>query len=311
MKKNLMKKFAVVSIFLLCSSTIVYSSESVRDNLKSHRQKQVSSAYSQEWNGFIDIVGNDNISYEDKSKAIINLIRKYDGQGGPEIYSSKVNTIVGPQLPIGYDVDKLFEVFKDQSSVVKNTKSIEVPEFIKKWSSGNGEKPRRFDEEITNYLEELFKVINKSFPDTELNLIDLFHGHIVMDESYYNKDILIIFHSKEYPSNLEKQKTEMAIKEQPALQLFDTKNDVYKKRNYIWSLRKNKIWRIDTREDSEFCNLVKSPIYDFCPEEVMEANAMQEAYLGKNICDINYFRDYKGSKIKPFVTQGAGTPQFP
>lgn len=311
MRKNLIKKFTIAIIFLLCSSTTVYSIEAVSANLKKHNEKQASSGYSQEWNGFINIVGNDNISYEDKSKAIISLIRSCDGQGGPEIYSSKVDTIVGPHLPVGYDGDKLFEVLKDQSSVIKNTNSIEVPEFIKKWSSGNGEKPRRFNEDITNYLEELFKAINKSFPDTELNLIDLFHGHMVMDESYYNKDILIIFHSKEYPSNLEKQKTEMAIKEESALKLFDTKNEVYKKRNYIWSLRKNKIWRIDTSKDSGFCNLVKSPIYDFCPEEVMEANAMQEAYLGQNICDINYFIDYKDSKIKPFVTQGAGTPQFP
>ncbi len=311
MGKNTIKNIAILIMILICSSRIVYAAGSINSNLGNEELKKISKEYSQEWIRFLNIIENDNITYEDKSKAIMGLLRSCDGQGGPKSYSSKVSTILAPELPSGYDEAKLFKVLKDQSSIIKNTNPIEVAEFIKSWSSGNGEKPRRFNDDITNYLEGLFKAININFPDTKLNLIDLFHGHMVIDESYSNGDVLIIFHSKEYPSNLEKQKTDIAIKEDPKLQLFDTKNGEYKKRNYIWSLHKNKIWRIDTSEDSGFCNLVKSPIYDFCPEEVMEANAAQESYLGKTICDINYFVDYKGVEIKPFVTQGAGTPQFP
>ncbi|WP_291578384.1 hypothetical protein [Clostridium sp. UBA6640] len=311
MGKNIIKNIVILIVLLMCSSKIAYAVELINNNLRNEELKKISKEYSQEWTRFLDIIENDDITYEDKSKVIMGLLRSCDGQGGPKTYSSKVNTILAPKLPSDYDEAKLFQILKDQNSIIKNTNPIEVTEFIKSWSSGNGEKPRRFNDDISNYLEALFKAININFPDTKLNLIDLFHGHMVIDESYSNGDVLIIFHSKEYPSNLEKQKTDIAIKEDSKLQLFDTKNGVYKKRNYIWSLRKNKIWRIDTSEESGFCNLVKSPIYDFCPEEVMEANAAQESYLGKTICDINYFIDYNGAEVKPFVTQGAGTPQFP
>ncbi len=263
------------------------------------------------WSKYLKTMEDQNISYEEKSQEVLQLLKLCDGRGGPKIYSQKVQMLKGPALPSGISTEDFFNILKDRDSIIKNTHNIELPIFIKNWSSGNGQKPRRFNDSITNYFQELFLSIHNNFPDTKLNVLDLFHGHMIIDKRSNPNDILIVFHSKEYPLDLEKRKNESALKEYPNIETFQTGTNSYLKRNYIWSLRKNKIWRINTSEETGFHNLIKSPIYEFYPELVSRANTAQENYLGETIRDINFFLEHKGEKIKPFITQGAGTPSFP
>ncbi|MFI5390870.1 MAG: hypothetical protein ACHQYQ_05855 [Bacteriovoracales bacterium] len=78
----------------------------------------------------------------------------------------------------------------------------------------------------------------------------------------------------------------MARRQNPGLKSFTTDSENFKSRNLIWSLMKNKIWRIDT--SSKFNFLVKSSAFDLYPKEVLWANSLQENLFGKRVADFNY-----------------------
>jgi hypothetical protein len=150
------------------------------------------------------------------------------------------------------------------------------------WSSTG--QPRIFkDEKINIYFKKLFHLIEKKFKDITLDRINLFHAHLVQAEN----DFILIFHAFEYPVDLEPQKFIIARRQNPKLIPFITNSKKYKRRNLIWSLKKNRIWRIDT--SAEFNFLVKSSAFDLYPKEVLRANSLQEDLFGKRVADLNYF----------------------
>jgi hypothetical protein len=184
-------------------------------------------------------------------------------------------SISGPNLPE--------DLYLTLSKLERSTQVTTINPEVAAWSS-SGQKPRIFkDEKINIYFKELFYLIEKKFNDITLDRINLFHAHLVLTEN----DFILIFHAFEYPVDLEPQKFIMARRQNPGLKPFTTNLENFKRRNLIWSLSKNKIWRIDT--SSKFNFLVKSSAFALYPKEVLRANSLQENLFGKRIADFNYF----------------------
>jgi|GEM_PF-1044795 hypothetical protein len=126
------------------------------------------------------------------------------------------------------------------------------------WFSGGNDKNYRVPKNkgVGTYFEELFiKITESAIPwnPTVLSRSDLFHGHLIYHRKL--KDLLIVFHAKEYP------------RENPSLgsgfsmrRLFDLFNlhlsaqvktqpptDSYLRRNFLISLRQRKLCGVNTR----------------------------------------------------------------
>jgi hypothetical protein len=145
------------------------------------------------------------------------------------------------------------------------------------WGSGGRlGKPKILAPDIMTSLETIFNVIVNRFPDIELSLLDLFHGHILREPMSDN--ILIVFHSKEYPSDLTPYKIPLAQKLDPGIKTFRSNQLGFAKRNLIASLNERTIWRLDTTR-LDFAHLRGSHT---------ASNTLDETLLGEPICDINY-----------------------
>lgn len=200
----------------------------------------------------------------------LDMLRKTDGLG------VDVDSVLGPTLPT--------ELYSNLSNLKKHTRDVEIKPELLSWSSSG--QPKIFkDEKINDFFKELFHVIEKSFPDINLDRSNLFHAHLIKASD----DYLLIFHAFEYPKDLEPFKFEMAKKTNPQILPFTTKSKSYARRNLIWSLMKNKIWRFDTSLKSKFNFLIRSPAYELYPREVLLGNALQENLFGKSIADLFYF----------------------
>jgi len=250
---------------------------------------------------YLDAITDGSSSHEDKAFYFMQLLRETDGKNSGE----KIVAINGPIEPIGFTRDQLIDRFSSQKKIIELTKSLKIKPELVAWASG-AKSPRVFkNEKLTIFFKDLFLKIEKSFADIGLNRINLFHAHIVYDNRVWGSDLIIVFHAFEYPLDLEPKKNLVAMGEDISLSSFFTRSPGFKSRNLIWSLRANKIWRIDTSKSSIFNHLVRSPAFDLYPEEVLRANTAQEIYFGKVVADINYFpKEYK----KPFITRGAGNP---
>ncbi len=201
----------------------------------------------------------------------LDMLRNTDGAG------EKIDTILGPPLPK--------ELFTALLNLKKSTRPIDLNPKILSWAS-TGQNPKIFTNKTHNdFFQDIFHLIEKSFPDIGLNRINLFHAHLIQTQG----DFLLIFHAFEYPVDLEPSKFEMVRKLNPEIIPFTTQSEGYARRNLIWSLRKNKIWRFDTSSKSKFNFLIRSPAYELYPKEVLLGNALQENLFGKNIADLNYF----------------------
>lgn len=126
------------------------------------------------------------------------------------------------------------------------------------WFSGGNEKNYRLPKTASfgNYFKDLFiKVTETAIPwnPTVLSRSDLFHGHLIYHSTL--KDLIIVFHAKEYPRenpslcsgcsmrklfDLFSLHLSPQIKTQPA-------TDSYLRRNFIISLRQRKLCGANTR----------------------------------------------------------------
>jgi len=204
-----------------------------------------------------------------EANQFLDMLRKTDGIG------NSVETVLGPNLPAN--------LFSELLHPQKNTEIVDIRPELLSWAS-IGTKPRVFKNELINdFFKKLFHLIEKSYPDITLNRVNLFHAHLVKSPD----DFILVFHAFEYPIDLEPQKFALAKKLNPKITPFTSKSENFNRRNLIWSLKKNKIWRFDS--SSKFNFLVRSPAFEFYPEEVLRANALQENLFGRNIGDLNFF----------------------
>ena len=261
-----MKTLALIIILLSCSTTPSRDPASHLDNSTFHE--------------YLDVITDIDSTPNDKAFYLMQLLRETNGINSGE----KITTIEGPPLPKGFTTDQLIGRFSSQKNLIKLTKPQKIKKDLVSWASG-AKSPRVFkDENFSKYFQDLFLKIEKSFPDIELNRINLFHAHYVYDDRVWGGDILLIIHAFEYPLDLEIKKNSKAQRLDNTINTFLTGTPSFNSRNLIWSLRANKIWRMDTSKNSIFNHLIRSPAYDVYPIEVSRANTAQENYFGKDIC---------------------------
>ena len=281
-------KTLLLFFLLLSCSTAAY-----RD-LSSHIDNSV-------FHEYLDVITDESSTPNDKAFYFLQLLRETDGKNSGE----KIKTIKGPSLPLGYTRDQLIERFSTQKDLIELTKPKKIKKDLISWASG-AKSPRVFkDEKLSSLFQNLFFKIKEFFSDIDLNRLNLFHAHLVYDDRVWGGDILLIFHAFEYPIDLEIKKNSIAMALDISLDSFLTGTPSFNSRNLIWSLRSNKIWRMDTAKGSLLNHLIRSPAYDLYPKEVVRANTAQEGYFGKVVGDINFFpKEYH----EPFITRGAGNP---
>lgn len=240
---------------------------------------------------------NSNLPAEQKAQRLMRILRYDNGDSCSIDISNKIDHIKGPVLP--YSKNHIFNILSSKKLLLsKSDKITNESKFIKNWSSGGSNHRSFSDAKLNLFFKEIFFRISNRFENISLSLLDLFHGHIIIDSSSVSyDDILIIFHAKEYPKDLESYKVNFALEKYPYCKTFTTSSKGYESRNLIWSLRKNIIWRLDTSKASVFSELVKSPVYDFAPELVLKANALQENFFGETLLNINYFNDENANNV--------------
>ena len=282
-----MKTLTLIILLLSCSTATHRDPASQLDNSVFHE--------------YLDSITDKDSTPSDKAFFFMQLLRETDGLNSGE----EITTIKGPPLPSGFTLDQLIERFSSQKNLIKLTRPQKIKRNLVSWASG-AKSPRVFkDEKLTTLFANLFLKIEQSFSDINLNRLNLFHAHLVGDDRVWGGDIFLIFHAFEYPIDLELKKNRIAVNRDISLATFRTGTRSFDRRNLIWSLRANKIWRVDTSKGSIFNHLIRSPAYDIYPTEVSRANTAQESYFGKVVGDINYFpQEYK----EPFITRGVGNP---
>jgi hypothetical protein len=149
------------------------------------------------------------------------------------------------------------------------------------------------DKATERFFENLFKSVvlySEAWNPTRLSRADLFHAHMIY--SHEQKDILIVFHSKEYldgePSMGEgfpRRRLLEFIGESLSTEISLTRPTARAtRRNYIWSLTKNKICGIDTTRET-FATLAEEPVYR-C---TLDQRKLTELEKNGEIANINYF----------------------
>jgi hypothetical protein len=229
----------------------------------------------------------------------MELLRNTNGTETTE----NIVTLAGPNYPLGHNGDTLIQLLASSKKLFKQTDPHKIDPKLKAWASGTGKAHIFKEKALSNYFKMLFKIIQSSFPKIKLNVANLFHGHILYDDKLPGGDIIIVFHAFEYPKDLEPYRFQKALEWNPKLKAFYSSDKAFLGRNLIFSLKKNKIWRVYTSKKSLFHHIVRSPAYEFYPDIVSPANSAQPSHFGLNIGEINYFPErFK----RPFITRGIG-----
>ncbi len=155
-----------------------------------------------------------------------------------------------------------------------------------KWISG-GPYLYTFPEKITSFFIHLFECIAHSIKHITLNKNDLFHGHVLRT---HDGNIVIIFHAKEYPDDLAPWRMHKNG--------YTTQSTVYRERNFLYSLRENKLWLIKAETTSPDYLLFTQLIIprDFRENEeralAQRCFTVQADCFGTALFDINYVVGY-------------------
>lgn len=163
---------------------------------------------------------------------------------------------------------------------------------VENWASG-GAPFRRFKKEaLTHFIDDLFGMVaavlasvTEEPPQKILRRHDLFHGHWVYNEAA--KDILIVFHAKEYPENLEQFKAGAAkVLEGVNYEPFASADRRFKLRCPIWSMKQNKLLSTDfTASDNPYRELLDNPDLTQRDNPLL----LSQTNLGTCIADVNCF----------------------
>jgi len=231
----------------------------------------------------------------DSQKIILDLFR---GRLDKNLFSSFVKI----KKPVPYQLKNLIKEPIIKKSLIKMTtnRSSQIPELILNWGSGSP-KARTFkNQEVTNFFSNLFYEIiqmgKKNQLFISLNTTDLFHGHLVFIGKKRG-DLIIVFHAQEYPHDLPftSHNSRQAVVTHKLIlkgKKFGHNTISFKKRNFIWSLKENKIFNLDTDRKGPFFPLI-FPTGWVKDQELKElallGNSVQDNLLGSNLGSLNFF----------------------
>lgn len=160
--------------------------------------------------------------------------------------------------------------------------------------SGNGSYPFDLPDGIAGFMEKLFETIKTAQAGIEFSERDLFHGHIVAHES--NRDILVLFHAKEYPDQMlnhyqRKRYTDAGLWTDNRA-FGDAKS--MDERNFLWTLRTNKVFlltdpaRTGAKADPNFAELIRRD-NEPLDSDGKVLGTVYENYFGTELLGVNYF----------------------
>jgi hypothetical protein len=214
------------------------------------------------------------------------VLQKPANQPIPSQWSPYLEPLSVRERPVAIQSLDGKQVFQSKESLIAQTKPLIVDPFLLNWSSGGRLRtPRTFKEDAWNsWLIGIFQDLTHSFPDIRLNLLDLFHGHIVWNAEF--QEAFIIFHSKEYPSDLDPFHTQRALEFEPSLETFESSDQNFARRNLIWSFHRGVIWRLNTGKQSPLSEIIAGA--EGSLEKI--ANTLPEGCFGEPIADLNIFK---------------------
>ncbi|RKI15479.1 hypothetical protein D7Y15_13640 [Corallococcus sp. AB030] len=197
----------------------------------------------------------------------------------------------------------------------KDSQQRTVANHIAKWGAKVGTEWRLFKQpKIEAFVVSLFQAVKAGAESgnhlwtkcaVTFSRADLFHCHLVYDVSGPQPDILFLFHLKEYPSNIEADKSHDAHLIEPDIAEFTSHEDAgYPRRNAVYSLRMNRLWIINyiRRYDEDLFVPVYKEEHPYLPLLTMTsrgASMLSNVYgnplavggdqLGDEFGTINYF----------------------
>lgn len=184
-----------------------------------------------------------------------------------------------------------------QSSTVEHKN---LPKRIKDWgSNGLGGRPWQFSASLcNNFFIELLERIAHLSSGVKLSPHDLFHGHLIgygANGKQKNR-LAVVFHAKEYPSDLEEVKNRYQI----PTEKFMSTDESFAKRNFLYmpnlsAIDHNLMNQIYLIEDSGRCSAY------FSREGVntLSETALADALLnGALLGDVNVFLPQNIGRIK-------------
>ena len=233
----------------------------------------------------------------DSQQIILELFR-----GKPE--SKRFSNFIKIKKQVPFQLQKLAEGKITKKDLTRLTKdhSDQVPEIILNWGSGSPNARVFKNQEITVFFSNLFyKIIEmgkKNQLSISINTTDLFHGHLV----YLNQkrgDLIIVFHAQEYPHELPftRQKSIEALVTNKLIlkgKKFGHKTISFRRRNFIWSLKENKLFNLNTDYNGPFFPLI-FPTGWIDDKELKSlavlGNSVQDNLLGNGLGSLNFFPD--------------------
>ena len=163
--------------------------------------------------------------------------------------------------------------------------------------SGNGSYPFDLPDGIAGIMEKLFEMIKATQAGIEFSERDLFHGHIVAHEA--NRDIVVVFHAKEYPDQLlnpfQRQRYIGAGLWTDTRTFGGAKS--MDERNFLWTLCTNKLFlltdpgRTGAKADQDFAALIQrdgEPL----DSDGKVLGTVYENYFGTERLGVNYFPNH-------------------
>jgi len=236
---------------------------------------------------------------KDPQKILLELFK------GKPIHRRFSNFIkIKKQVP--FQLQKLAKgmITKDAFKNLTKNYNDQVPEIILNWGSGSP-KARFFkNQEVTDFFSNLFyKIIDISKHNQlsiSLNTTDLFHGHLVY-LNHKRGDLIIVFHAQEYPHELpftRSKSIEAVVTYKSILKgkKFGYKTVSFKRRNFIWSLKENKLFNLNTDDKGPFFSLIfpKGWIENKELKRLaLLGNSVQDNLLGNGLGSLNFFPDQK------------------
>ena len=170
------------------------------------------------------------------------------------------------------------------------------------WGSGSPNARVFKDEEVSVFFSNLFyKIVEmgkKNNLSISINTTDLFHGHLV----YLNQrkgDLIIVFHAQEYPHELpftRRKSIEAVVTHKLVLKgkKFGYKTLSFRRRNFIWSLKENTLFNLNTENSGPFFPLI-FPTGWIENRELKNlallGNSVQDNLLGDGLGSLNFFPD--------------------
>jgi hypothetical protein len=181
--------------------------------------------------------------------------------------------------------------FTTKELKVSNWASAQMTESDWGAAPAEGGKREFTNGEVKKFFADLFKTAAAEM-HADFSRSDLFHCHL----NYYNDDVVLIFHAKEYPDPLEAGKANAAESLEPGSK-FGMVHEHFKSRNAVYSMKSGKLTTIKDMTDADGTLAKIDPSFD--DNDIFDGLTLQDGKFGHPIASVNFF---PAEGIEPFLS---------